>query len=86
MRSDHVYLCVSCPPRDASAKVMNVLKSITARELYAEFPRLRQSHWGSKLWATGYYVESAGDHVTSDLIERYIEYQSDKDTGQRRLL
>lgn len=27
---DHVHLFVSCPPRDAPAKVMNVLKSITA--------------------------------------------------------
>ncbi len=85
MRSDHVHLFVSCPPRDAPAKVMNVLKSITARELYAEFPRLRRSHWGGKLWATGYYVGSAGDHVTSDLIKRYIKYQSDEDTGQKHL-
>jgi putative transposase len=85
VRLDHVHLFVSCPPRDAPAKVMNVLKSITARELYAEFPRLRRSHWGGKLWATGYYVGSAGDHVTSDLIKRYIEYQADEDTGQKRL-
>ena len=85
VRSDHVHLFVSYPPRDAPAKVMNVLKSITARELYAEFPRLRRSHWGGKLWATGDYVGSAGDHVTSDVIKRYIEYQSDEDTGQKRL-
>ena len=85
VRSDHVHLFVSCPPRDAPAKVMNVLKSIRARELYAEFPRLRRSHWGGKLWATGYYVGSAGDHVTSDLIKRYIEYQADEDTGQEQL-
>jgi putative transposase len=85
VRPDHVHLFVSCPPRDAPAKVMNVLKSLTARELYAEFPRLRRSHWGGKLWATGYYVGSAGDHVTSDLIKRYIEYQADEDTGQKRL-
>jgi putative transposase len=40
VEEDHVHLFVSCPPRDAPAKVMNVLKSITARELYEEFPRL----------------------------------------------
>jgi putative transposase len=83
---DHVHLLASCTPRDAPAKVMNVIKSITARELYAEFPRLRRSHWGGKLWADGYYVGSAGDHVTSDLIKRYIEYQESEDTGQSRLL
>jgi putative transposase len=82
---DHVHLFVSCPPRDAPAKVMNVIKSITARELYAEFPRLRRTHWGGKLWADGYYVGSAGDHVTSDLIKRYIEYQAAEDSGQDRL-
>jgi len=35
VRPDHVHLFVGCPPRDAPAKVMNVIKSITARELYA---------------------------------------------------
>lgn len=82
---DHVHLFVSCPPRDAPAKVMNVIKSITARELYAEFPRLRRTHWGGKLWADGYYVGSAGEHVTSDLIRRYVEYQEREGAEQDRL-
>lgn len=85
VQADHVHLFVSCPPRDAPARVMNVVKSITARELYAEFPRLHRSHWGGKLWADGYYVGSAGDHVTSDLIKRYIEYQLIEDSGQGKL-
>jgi putative transposase len=82
---DHVHLFISCPPRDAPAKVMNVIKSITARELYAEFPRLRRTHWGGKLWADGYYVGSAGEHVTSDLIRRYVEYQERESAEQDRL-
>jgi putative transposase len=85
VEEDHIHLFVSCPPREAPAKVMNVLKSITARELYEEFPRLRRSHWGGKLWADGYYVGSAGDHVTSDLIEQYIEYQESESAGEKRL-
>ena len=85
IQEDHVHLFVSCPPRDPPARVMNVVKSITARELYAEFPRLQRTHWGGKLWADGYYVGSAGEHVTSDLIKRYIEYQERESTGQDRL-
>jgi putative transposase len=85
VQPDHVHLFVGCPPADAPAKVMNVVKSITARELYAAFPQLRKSHWGGKLWADGYYVGSAGDHVTSDLIQRYIEYQDAEDVGQLKL-
>jgi len=82
---DHVHLFVGCAPRDAPAWVMNVIKSITARDLYTEFPRLRKSHWGGKLWADGYYAGSAGERVTSDLIKQYIRYQSDEDAGQARL-
>ena len=85
VQPDHVHLFVGCPPREAPARVMNVIKSITARELYVEYPRLRRSHWGGRLWADGYYVGSAGDHVTSDLIKRYLKYQDAEDAGQNRL-
>jgi len=85
VQPDHMHLFVHRPPRDAPAKVMNVTKSITARELCAEFPRLRRSHWGSKLWVDGYHLGSAGDHATSDLIERYIAYQNAERTEQNRL-
>jgi putative transposase len=64
VEQDHVHLFVSCPPHDAPVEVMNALKSITARESYEESPRLRRSHRGGKLWADGYCVGSAGDHVT----------------------
>jgi len=72
---DHVHLFVSCPPRYAPAQVMNTIKSLTARALFEEFPRLRKAQWGGKLWAAGYYVGSSGEQVTSERIRRYIKYQ-----------
>jgi putative transposase len=82
IQPNHVHLFVSCPPRDAPAEVMNIIKSLTARELFAAFrQQLRRTHWGGKLWADGYYVGSAGDHVTADVIKRYIDYQEREETG-----
>ena len=82
IQPDHVHLFVSCPPRDAPATVMNVIKSITARELFAAYrSQLRRTHWGGKLWADGYYVGSAGDHITADLIKRYIQEQDSEIEG-----
>ena len=87
IQPDHMHLFVSCPPHDAPAIVMNVIKRITARELYASFrQQLRRTHWGGKLWAGGYYVGSAGDHVTADLIKRYIAYQDREETGADPLI
>ena len=71
---DHGHLVVGCPPRGAPAKVVHVLKSITARELYGE------------LWAGGYYVGPVSDRATSDLVKRYTECRESKGTGQGRLL
>ena len=82
---DHVHLFVSCPPRDAPAQVMNVIKSLTARQLYEEFPRLRKIQWHGKLWADGYYVGSSGEQVTSELIRHYIAYQKVEATGPQQL-
>jgi len=54
LQPDHVDLFVTCPPRDAPATLMNVIKSITVRELFAAYrSQLRGTHWGGKLWADG---------------------------------
>jgi putative transposase len=74
---DHVHLFLSVPPRYAPARVAHILKSISARELFARFPWLRRKLWGGKLWGTGYFVRSVGDAVTSEIIRRYIRYHEE---------
>lgn len=82
---DHVHLFVSCPPRYAPAEVMNIIKSLTARLLYQEFPRLRKIQRRGRLWADGYYVGSSGEQVTSELIQKYIRYQKTEATSSKQL-
>jgi putative transposase len=36
---DHVHLFLSAPPRYAPARMVQILKSISARELFARFPQ-----------------------------------------------
>src|SRR3989304_4837963 len=36
---DHIHLFVSCPPKYAPAQVMNIIKSLTAREFLWVGPR-----------------------------------------------
>ena len=72
---DHVHLFLSAPPRYAPARIVQILKSISARELFVRFPRLRRQLWGGQLWEGGYFVRSVGDAVTAEIIRRYIRYQ-----------
>ena len=72
---DHVHLFVEAPPSLSPAKVMNILKGITSREMFMKFPGLRRILWAGELWADGYYAATVGDKVTAEVVRRYIKEQ-----------
>ena len=54
----------------------HIMKSVSAREVFRKFPKLREQLWAGEFWNDGYLVRSVGDKVTSDIIKRYIEYRT----------
>ena len=76
---DHVHIFVEVPPRYSPARVVQIMKSVSAREVFSQFPDLRKQLWAGELWNDGYFVRSVGDKVTADIIRRYIEYQNHED-------
>ena len=83
VQPDHVHLFLHIPPKYAPARVVQVMKSISARETFAQFPHLRQQLWAGEFWSDGYFVRSVGDEVTAEVIKTYIRYQkAEHDSGQ----
>ena len=82
---DHVHIFLEAPPRLSPSRIVQVMKSISARELFREFPRLRRELWGGQLWSDGYFVRAVGDKVTSEVIRRYIEYHEHQQDGAVQL-
>ncbi len=76
---DHVHIFVEVPPKYSPARVVQIMKSISAREAFREFPDLRKQLWAGEMWNDGYFVRSVGDKVTADIIRKYIEYQAHED-------
>jgi len=86
VQSDHVHMFMQVAPRYAPAQVVQIMKSITAREVFEQFPQLRKQLWAGKFWGAGYFVRSVGAEVTAAVIRNYIRYQdTDHDTGQLSL-
>ena len=83
IENDHVHLFLLVPPKYAPAKVAQIMKSISAREIFKEFPRLRKQLWAGEFWGDGYFVRSVGDNVTAEIIRRYIRYQDNSDKPQQ---
>ena len=78
---DHVHIFVEVPPRYSPAQAVQILKSVSAREVFKKFPKLRKQLWAGELWSDGYFVRSVGDKVTTDIIRKYIEYQTHEENS-----
>jgi putative transposase len=76
---DHVHVLVEVPPRYSPSEVVQVIKSISARELFKKFPKIKKLMWSGKIWNEGYFVRSIGDKVTAEVIKKYIRYQKQED-------
>jgi len=72
---DHVHLFLSAPPRYSPARIVQIIKSISAKRVFKQFPEVKKQLWGGEFWSDGYFVRSVGDKVTSEVIRRYIKYQ-----------
>jgi putative transposase len=75
VKEDHVHLFLSVPPRYSPAGVVQIIKSISAKVVFKEFPEVKKQLWRGEFWSDGYFVRSVGDRVTSEVIRRYIKYQ-----------
>ena len=75
VKEDHVHLFLTAPPRYSPAGVVQIMKSISAKVVFKEFPEVKKQLWGGEFWSDGYFVRSVGDKVTSDVIRRYIKHQ-----------
>ena len=77
IQPDHVHIFLHAPPKYAPARIVQIMKSISAREVFAQFPQLHQKLWAGEFWSDGYFVRSVGDQVTAEIIKQYIRYQKD---------
>ena len=72
---DHIHVFVGAAPKYAPSRVMQILKSISAREMFKRFPDIRKQLWGGEFWSDGGYIGTVGDGVTSEIVRKYVREQ-----------
>ena len=80
---DHIHLFVEARPKYSPAQLVQMMKSISAKEVFKKYPELRKQLWAGELWNDGYFVRSVGDEVTATIIRKYIEYQKHEDNCEK---
>lgn len=79
---NHVHLFLRVAPRYSPARIMNLIKGISAKKMFTEYPDLKKLLWGGEFWGDGYYVATVGYGITTDIIKNYIENQG-KETNHK---
>jgi REP element-mobilizing transposase RayT len=72
---DHVHFLVQSVPSYSPTKIVRVIKSITAREIFARVPTVKKQLWGGEFWTDGYYISTVGQHGSEEQIRQYIAKQ-----------
>ena len=73
--SDHVHFLVQSVPNYSVSKMIRMLKSITAKELFKRYPEIKLKLWGGKFWTSGYYVNTVGQYSNEEVIKSYVKNQ-----------
>jgi len=74
---DHVHVFVTAHPKYSPSYIYKILKGISGRKLFIEFPELKNQLWKGQLWNPSTYIETIG-HISEETIKRYIEDQKKK--------
>ena len=72
---DHVHFLVQSVPTYSPTKIVRIVKSITAREIFIRVPSVKKMLWGGEFWSKGYFMGTVGVHGGEGVIGEYVRAQ-----------
>ena len=74
---DHVHFLVQSIPMYSPKKIVQIIKSITAKEIFRRRPQVKRELWGGEFWSDGYFISTVGKHGDEQKIGNYVKKQGD---------
>ena len=72
---DHVHFLVQSVPSYSVTKIVTMIKSLVAREVFSQCPKVKKQLWGGEFWGKGYFVNTVGQYGTEKMIAEYVKSQ-----------
>ncbi len=72
---DHVHFLVQSVPTYSVTKLVTLIKSLTAREIFRRCPQVKKMLWGGEFWSDGYFASTVGKHGDETMIGNYVKGQ-----------
>ena len=80
---DHVHFLMQSVPMYSAKKIVQIVKSITAREIFRQCPEVKEKLWGGEIWSDGYFINTVGQYGNESTIQKYIQTQGKENEYQK---
>ena len=72
---DHVHFLVQSVPLYSVTKIVMMIKSITAKEIFKMNPEVKKQLWGGEFWSAGYFANTVSKFGDESTITKYVQEQ-----------
>ena len=72
---NHVHFLLQSVPTYSVTKLVTLIKSLTAREIFRVCPHVKKQLWGGEFWSDGYFASTVGKHGDESMIMNYVKGQ-----------
>lgn len=83
--TDHIHFLIQGIPDMSVAQIVNIIKSVTARELFKRYPDIKKQLYGGNLWTAGYYVNTVGEYANREIIINYVKNQGNQEKDYKKI-
>ena len=70
-----MHFLVQSIPTYSVTKIVTLIKSITARQIFKRCPQVKLQLWGGEFWTDGYFTSTVGKHGDENMIGKYVKNQ-----------
>ena len=80
---DHVHFLLQSVSTYSPTKIITLIKSLVAREVFKRCPHVKKKLWGGEFWSDGYFVSTVGPQGNEDTIANYVRDQGQEDLNPK---
>ena len=73
--NNHVHFLLQSVPTYSCTKIITIIKSITAKEVFRQYPEVKKQLWGGEFWTDGYFVNTVSRFGDEATISKYVKEQ-----------
>ena len=71
---EHVHFLVQSVPMYSVTKIVKMLKSLTACEIFRRCPHVKKQLWGGEFWSDGYFASTVGKHGDEEGVQNSVSF------------